>query len=205
MNKILIDEEAWAALNNWVTEHAGAVKCAWNRAYFRDMKIRFTKTQTVASAEKKVNGWVIRVKMQGETRLKILIDDPKDFSHDFRITFTLIRPERFPQELRVLGEMEKQVQFVSAAVIYINGYLIYGNAYEDRPVVLNGKNAGSKKVIIFRLFEGTVYAVSTSSHRSPSGVFGVRGHFRRYKNGHVIWIDEYMKGLGDANKQKEPQ
>ena len=201
----MIDEEAWAALNNWVKEHAGAVKCAWNRAYFSDMEIRFTKTQTVAYAEKKTNGWVIRVKMQGETRLKILIDDPKDFLHDFRITFNLIRPERFPQELRVLGEMEKQVQFVSAAVININGYLIYGNAYEDRPVVLNEKNAGHKKVIIFRLFEGRVYAVSTSSHRSPSGVFGVRAHFRRYKNGHVIWIDEYLKGLGDAGKQKEPQ
>ena len=34
------------------------------------------------------------------------------------------------------------------------------------------------------------------SHSSPSGMFSVRGHFRHYKNGKVIWITEYTKGCG---------
>lgn len=33
-------------------------------------------------------------------------------------------------------------------------------------------------------------------HASPQGVFGVRGHYRHYKNGHVVWISEYTKGRG---------
>lgn len=39
------------------------------------------------------------------------------------------------------------------------------------------------------------------SHASPNGVFSVRGHWRRYKNGNVIWISEYKKGTGDRKKK----
>lgn len=33
-------------------------------------------------------------------------------------------------------------------------------------------------------------------HRSPEGVFTVRGHYRKYKTGKTIWIKEYKKGTG---------
>lgn len=34
------------------------------------------------------------------------------------------------------------------------------------------------------------------SHSSPSCSFTVRGHYRHYKSGKVIWIAEYSKGTG---------
>ncbi|MBR1760927.1 MAG: hypothetical protein IJ741_07085 [Schwartzia sp.] len=34
-------------------------------------------------------------------------------------------------------------------------------------------------------------------HASPKGIFTVRGHYRRYKSGKVVWIQEYKKGEGD--------
>lgn len=40
-----------------------------------------------------------------------------------------------------------------------------------------------------------------SSHASPSGVFNVRGHFRHYKNGKVVWIPEYQKGNGNKKSK----
>lgn len=33
-------------------------------------------------------------------------------------------------------------------------------------------------------------------HASPRGIFSVRGHYRHYRNGNVIWIAEYKKGEG---------
>ena len=33
-------------------------------------------------------------------------------------------------------------------------------------------------------------------HASPKGIFTVRGHYRRYKTGKVVWIREYKKGEG---------
>lgn len=51
------------------------------------------------------------------------------------------------------------------------------------------------KTIVFRPFQNQLYAASVGRHRSPEGVFQVRGHFRRYKTGKVIWIDGFMKGV----------
>lgn len=204
MNKIIIDKDSWSALNQWVIEHAGATKASWNRAYFTDMEIHFTGRETIAYATKKKDRWSINVKFFGKSCLKVDIEEPPEgYDHDFEIGFRLASPEKWPKKIRekVTKEVfDSLAQFVAAGVIYINAYLMYGNAYEDRPVILSGKNDGNKKVIVFRLFEGKAYAVSTTAHKSPSGVFGVRGHFRRYKDGKVIWIDEYLKGLGKEEK-----
>ena len=38
--------------------------------------------------------------------------------------------------------------------------------------------------------------MAKGSHSSPSGTFSVRGHYRHYKSGKVIWIAEFTKGCG---------
>ena len=38
-------------------------------------------------------------------------------------------------------------------------------------------------------------------HRSPQGTFNVRGHFRHYKDGKIIWIEEYSKGRGNKKSK----
>lgn len=44
--------------------------------------------------------------------------------------------------------------------------------------------------------------MAKGSHRSPRGSFFVRGHYRHYKSGKVVWIDEYQKGTGKAERGK---
>lgn len=34
------------------------------------------------------------------------------------------------------------------------------------------------------------------THASPKGIFTVRGHYRHYASGKVVWIAEYRKGTG---------
>ena len=43
--------------------------------------------------------------------------------------------------------------------------------------------------------------MAKGSHRSPRGSY-VRGHYRHYKSGKVVWIEEYQKGTGKAEKGK---
>lgn len=38
-------------------------------------------------------------------------------------------------------------------------------------------------------------------HASPRGIFGVRGHYRHYKNGNVVWIESYQKGTGKTKRK----
>lgn len=49
---------------------------------------------------------------------------------------------------------------------------------------------------ILRAANGTLLATPMGSHASPRGIFSVRGHYRHYKSGKVVWIAEYKKGTG---------
>lgn len=52
---------------------------------------------------------------------------------------------------------------------------------------------------LLRSINGALSAVPRGSHASPRGIFTVRGHYRHYKSGKVVWVAEYKKGTG---KQK---
>lgn len=54
---------------------------------------------------------------------------------------------------------------------------------------------------ILRKENGALLALPRGSHSSPSGIFTVRGHFRHYKSGKVVWIAEYQKGTGKKHKK----
>lgn len=81
--------------------------------------------------------------------------------------------------------------------VHTNAFLWYGNFLDrdKREFSAVGKNQKGNKTIVFRPFQNQLYAASVGRHRSPEGVFQVRGHFRRYRTGKVIWIDGYLKGV----------
>lgn len=54
---------------------------------------------------------------------------------------------------------------------------------------------------ILRSINGSLLAMPKGSHASPSGVFTVRGHYRHYKSGKVVWIDSYRKGTGKKKRK----
>lgn len=49
---------------------------------------------------------------------------------------------------------------------------------------------------ILRSVNGALSAVPRGSHASPRGTFTVRGNYRHYKSGKVVWVSEYKKGTG---------
>lgn len=74
------------------------------------------------------------------------------------------------------------------------------DAPAERPKSRGSKRPPRKPVkhttYILRKVNGTLLAAPRGSHASPRGIFTVRGHFRRYKSGKVVWIAEYRKGDG---------
>lgn len=55
---------------------------------------------------------------------------------------------------------------------------------------------------ILRRANGVIMAAPRGSHASPRGEFTVRGHYRHYASGKVVWIAEYQKGTGKKKKSK---
>lgn len=76
---------------------------------------------------------------------------------------------------------------------------------EDEPAPRKAHTKGAKKpykrssaqtTYIIRKVNGTLLAAPSGSHASPRGIFTVRGHYRHYKSGKVVWVAEYKKGTG---------
>lgn len=55
---------------------------------------------------------------------------------------------------------------------------------------------------ILRQVNGVITATPRGSHARPRGEFSVRGHYRHYASGKVVWIAEYRKGTGKKKKSK---
>lgn len=66
-----------------------------------------------------------------------------------------------------------------------------------------GKDARNSVTYILRATRDGVAAIPQGSHASPSREFSVRGHFRHYKSGKVVWVDEYRKGTDQKKKKSK--
>ncbi len=95
--------------------------------------------------------------------------------------------------------------------------MVYGSdiePHEPEEKELPEKNTGklSKKRAAKKSGNGITYIVHRTakgvtvgrkgSHASPNGIFTVRGHWRHYQNGNVIWISEYKKGTGEKKRKR---
>lgn len=63
------------------------------------------------------------------------------------------------------------------------------------------KKKGPRTTYILRRNKGAITVAPKGSHAKPSGVFTVRGHYRHYKSGKVIWISEFKKGTGKKKRK----
>lgn len=111
--------------------------------------------------------------------------------NDFQMHYKLAEEAEMSQEQLNL------MMILITSYVHTNAFLWYGNFLDrdKREFSAVGKNRNGNKTIVFRPFQNQLYAASVGRHRSPEGVFQVRGHFRRYKTGKVIWIDGFMKGV----------
>lgn len=58
------------------------------------------------------------------------------------------------------------------------------------------KESSASTVYLMKNSSGKRHFAASGYRKSPSGQFTVRGHFRHYKSGKVIWIDSFIKGSG---------
>ena len=92
-------------------------------------------------------------------------------------------------------DIEYTIRVVADSYISANALLLYGNLVDGTSTTVRAKSDENDKHYFIKEYDNKLYAISSHTHRSPEGVFSVRGYFRKYKkSGKVIWIDEYLKG-----------
>lgn len=194
MNIINIDKEGYDLLNKWAEENRRYLKiCAdFERYYFKKCQLVFSdKFYAHCEVKEQYVKMTLHTlpKSSAFAKLKIFYTPEKENDYSIQVFF-------MPG---VEGIKESElIRCIVNAFININAFFYYANLTEGRNVVILSKSVEKNKVFTLKPYEERLYCVQTTAHRSPNGIFSVRGHFRKYKDGKIIWIDEYLKGLGSG-------
>lgn len=198
MNNIIhIDEKSHDILNHWSIENKQVIKdfVRSKHYYFDKCVLTFEDTYIVyfIVAKKKVKWSCKKDKVQ---ILKGSIIDPiQGDTSDIGIRYHITTRELTAEFAAYLTKI-----FVSD-FLAVNCIFYFGNIV-DSNAKLQARTVDDDKHYFIREYNGRIYAVNSHNHRSPEGVFGVRGHFRKYKNGKIIWIDEYLKGTKNEKDKR---
>lgn len=79
----------------------------------------------------------------------------------------------------------------------------YTTKHEKAPHRASQKPPAKIKRIVYLMHDenGQESFRMKASHKSPKGEFSVRGHYRHYKSGKVVWIEQFSKGVGKKLKK----
>ena len=193
MDIIHIDAASYDKLMNWQEENRELVKAIapYNKYYFRRAEVVFTDSNIVGYFDFKRDLLRLRIKRNKKQIANChIVPKPDDFDNDYGIYFDLTaNDESLPYD-----DACDVIRVVADTYIAYNALLIYGNLVDGSSITPRARTEDGDKHYFVREYDNKIYAVSSHAHRSPEGVFSVRGHFRKYKSGKVIWIDEYLKG-----------
>lgn len=195
-NRIFLDVDSYAALNEWSCQNVNQVLI--DDFFFKRCELIFQESDAVAFVEVKRNKDIrINIKMNKTQVAKLKVIRTPDGENHYRIDYNLCN------DMLSNEQMQPIIQMIANAFFMVNGFLFFGNTLENREIKAVGRNDGEDKVIVFRKYKEQFYAIPVRAHKSPEGVFSVRGHIRHYKNGKNIWINSYFKGVDKENEQKK--
>ena len=193
--KIFIDSEASLFLEEWgKTNKRFVIGCPPLSKKFEIIFCLGKKQDYILYAEYTLYGYKYRIKeTDGKTLVKGKIFEDENGASDYKLEIDI--SDALTDFPKLINHINEVVSGICNSFLLIVAYLMYGNILGEKEYIAAGRNEGGTKVITFRKHNETVYAIHTTAHRSPEGVFSVRGHFRHYKSGKIIWIDEYLKGV----------
>jgi hypothetical protein len=196
INKIIIDVQGMELLNEWAAANQNLIydSIKFDIFYFENFRIDmlFMSPDIFCFVENKPNRIKVSIHHNNVVAVKLNVIPTGENT----FTFDRIQQRKGLTTAQADILMDNCVN----ALIMVNAFLIFGNKIDQKKRVLSAKkakNSDGDTVFVLRSYNGTVIAVPKSHHKSPSMTFAVRGHFRRYSDGKIVWIDEYIKGKED--------
>ena len=201
MNKFVIDEQANDLLECWRIAHAGSIRSCITESvwYFDRFELVFkSRTREFSGFCERHNRYFeVKLYEQGVRTATLKLRASEKPGEDVTMQMVLNKSLVNMDDPEQRESMQRMLQQVARNALTVNAILIVGNLVEpsDRVVSANSVRYHGDRTFVFRPYKDTCYAVASGSHRAPEGAFPVRGHFRRYKDGKVVWIESYMKGV----------
>lgn len=211
MYKIFFDESSYNYLKEWSEQYKRfVIDCPAVAPKFQIIcKTEHLSDEITLYVSTTKYGYKFNFSLKKKLVAKGKIIRTPNGKHDFDIQFDLSEyaekeylTEEFDGKDKVMNTVLPYfIQLYCNSFLMANAFLMYGNIVDDKDIIAQGRNSGIDKIIVFRPYKETLYAVPVNYHKSPEGVFPVRGHLRHYKKtGKVIWIEGYLKGTDKEEK-----
>ena len=191
MDRVLLRREDVDTLFTWKDQHEDLV---------RTMPAPLRAVEIVVQA----NGLRIKGIRDGNKLTLYLYHETKSLGKmEFKVFCGVLIMQRDTTQLS-----QESRNSVVTGYCALMAYMVYEQperieAEDITPVKSNGtpRKTGNKTrtTYILRKRRETVY--KGGHHASPKGIFTVRGHYRRYKSGKVVWINEFKKGEGNKKSK----
>ena len=201
MDKILYTKEDIDFLLSWRDKHKDDVR-------------KYTCPVKAIKIISKVNGTICTCIRKGDT---ISVGVTLNGQHYGKILVELLHSGLYKVNDKHTSKIFAAESIQSIMTVYAStmALLAYGNETTKpaRQVIQkqsNDKKKSNKKstkskptgiTYVLRRDSKTAVIIPHGKHRSPQGIFNVRGHFRHYKDGKVVWIEEYSKGRGEKKSK----
>lgn len=203
MINYFLDQEAYALLNEWVESNRTRTIYA---PYFSKKSSLTLKGDDYTGLKMMIEATSYGYKfnlLKNELIAKGKLTVCDTCKNDFSIVLNFTNENLNECDKFVLSQ---KIKVFLTAFISANAFMWFGNFSSEKKIITRSSSDRVKnKNITFRKFKESLYAVEFKPHRSPEGVFSVRGHFRRYKDGKIIWIDEYLKGQRASTRLNEKE
>ena len=143
-----------------------------------------------------IEKWEAKIERYGnKVKIRHRMDGQRKGDQEFKLS----HPVRWTSDkTELIGPDKRTMITVYAAIM---AYMVYAPKKVTKKPRKTAGNAPESSRKDTKAYTYILHSISTKTpqgghHRSPEGIFTVRGHYRKYKSGKTIWIAEYKKGTG---------
>lgn len=197
MDKILLSNDDIEFILKWRDEHKDLVRLG--ASPLKEVKLCCTESGYNITAIRNGSILEFRITKYGKKIGKLTFSIRKDGMYALIEDKTKLSNEDRHSILTV---------YASTMALIVFGKATIEGAEEAREITArtpskktqNRKGTG-RTYILQKQFENSGVS-HNGTHKSPNCMFNVRGHFRHYKSGKIVWINEFVKGKGKEHKQE---
>ena len=195
MDKIKISSEDIGYILKWRDEHQGLVRRGV--VPLNAVKIICFETDYIITAIKRGNTINFWVNKSGRSLGKLVFEILEDGKCKLIKNTTELNSEDRQGVLTVYFSLMAIFVFEKTPIYQSDEYRENYDTSVENQTKSKKSNKKSKRdgyTYILKRSERECRFMPEGFHNSPSGVFSVRGHYRYYKDGKIVWINQYLKG-----------
>lgn len=192
MDRLIISETAILPLMQWADKNRNYMRLSREFSNKLELVLASNKCSISAKVIRSADGLIFEIK--ADSRFVAKVQVKRDAARAQGYAYEIASRSQMKCKAAEKG-LELFVNTVVSAYLLGNCYLLYGNLNKDASLYIESRNENQDKIIHIRSAQRHVE--KHENQRCGEGTheaYKVRGHYRKYKNGKIVWVSEHQRG-----------